>query len=32
MRRYSYLICLGLLLTVEGHFYKSFPPNAVAPF
>ena len=25
-------VFIDLLLTVEGHFYKSFPPNAVAPF
>jgi hypothetical protein len=23
---------ISLLRTVEGHFYKAFPPNAVAPF
>jgi Na+-transporting methylmalonyl-CoA/oxaloacetate decarboxylase gamma subunit len=25
-------VFIDLLRTVEGHFYKSFPPNAVAPF
>jgi hypothetical protein len=25
-------VFIDLLLTVEGHFYKSFPPNALAPF
>jgi hypothetical protein len=25
-------VFIDLLRTVEGHFYKSFPPNAAAPF
>ena len=25
-------VFIDLLRTVEGHFYKSFPPNAIAPF